>query len=51
MQLIGMLDSPVVRRVAISLRLLALALQHRPISVFRDFEPTGPACRHTDKST
>ena len=38
MQLIGMLDSPYVRRVAISLRLLHLPFEHRPISVFRDFE-------------
>src|ERR1700730_1467881 len=37
-QLIGMLDSPYVRRVAISLRLLHLPFEHRPISVFRDFE-------------
>ncbi|MCW5655932.1 glutathione S-transferase [Hydrogenophaga sp.] len=38
MQLIGMLDSPYVRRVAISLRLLNLPFEHRPISVFRTFE-------------
>src|SRR5688572_6271327 len=38
MQLIGMLDSPYVRRVAISLRLLDLAFEHRPVSVFRHFE-------------
>ncbi len=37
MQLIGMLDSPYVRRVAISLRLLGLPFEHRPISVFREF--------------
>jgi glutathione S-transferase len=37
MQLIGMLDSPFVRRVAISLRLLGLPFEHRPVSVFRDF--------------
>jgi glutathione S-transferase len=37
MQLIGMLDSPYVRRVAISLRMLGLAFEHRPLSVFRDF--------------
>lgn len=35
MQLIGMLDSPYVRRVAISLRLLGLPFEHRSISVFR----------------
>ena len=38
MQLIGMLDSPYVRRAAITLRLLGLAFEHRPISVFRQFD-------------
>jgi glutathione S-transferase len=38
MQLIGMLDSPYVRRVAISLQLLGLPFQHRSLSVFRTFE-------------
>jgi glutathione S-transferase len=38
MQLIGMLDSPYVRRVAISLKLLGLPFEHRSISVFRTFE-------------
>lgn len=38
MHLIGMLDSPYVRRVAISLRLLGLPFEHRPLSVFGDFE-------------
>lgn len=38
MQLIGMLDSPYVRRVAISLRLLDLPFEHRSLSVFRSFE-------------
>ncbi|MEO7336600.1 MAG: glutathione S-transferase, partial [Caldimonas sp.] len=37
MQLIGMLDSPYVRRVAVSLQLLGLPFEHRSISVFRDF--------------
>lgn len=37
MQLIGMLDSPYVRRVAISLRLLGLPFEHRAISVFATF--------------
>lgn len=36
MQLIGMLDSPYVRRVAISLHLLELPWQHLPLSVFRN---------------
>lgn len=38
MKLIGMLDSPYVRRVAISLRLLGLPFEHASISVFRGFE-------------
>jgi glutathione S-transferase len=38
MILIGMLDSPYVRRVAVSLKLMGLAFEHRPLSVFRDFE-------------
>jgi glutathione S-transferase len=38
MQLIGMLDSPYVRRVAISLQFLGLEFQHRSISVFRQIE-------------
>ena len=38
MQLIGMLDSPYVRRTAISLALLGLPFEHRPISVFRQFD-------------
>jgi len=37
-QLIGMLDSPYVRRVAISLQLLGLPFEHRSISVFRGFD-------------
>ena len=38
MQLVGMLDSPYVRRAAISLRLLGLAFEHRPVSVFSTFD-------------
>jgi glutathione S-transferase len=38
MLLIGMLDSPYVRRVAISLQLQGLRFEHRPLSVFRSFE-------------
>ncbi len=37
MQLIGMLDSPYVRRVAVTLQLLKLHYAHRPISVFGAF--------------
>jgi glutathione S-transferase len=38
MQLIGMLDSPYVRRVAVSLQLLGLRFEHRSLSVFRTFD-------------
>lgn len=38
MKLIGMLDSPYVRRVAISLQLLGLPFEHRSLSVFRTFD-------------
>lgn len=38
MRLIGMLDSPYVRRVAISLQLLELPFEHDPLSVFSTFE-------------
>ena len=37
MKLIGMLDSPYVRRVAISLQLLGLRFEHHSLSVFRTF--------------
>lgn len=37
MQLIGMLDSPYVRRVAVSLQLLGLPFEHRSLSVFSTF--------------
>lgn len=38
MELIGMLDSPFVRRTAISLRMLGLPFHHRSLSVFRNFD-------------
>jgi glutathione S-transferase len=38
MLLIGMLDSPYVRRMAISLQLQGLRFEHNPLSVFRNFE-------------
>jgi glutathione S-transferase len=38
MQLIGMLDSPFVRRVAISLAMYGIPYEHRPLSVFRHFD-------------
>ena len=37
MRLIGMLDSPYVRRVAISFTLMDLRFSHEPVSVFRHF--------------
>ena len=38
MQLIGYLDSPFVRRVAITLEMLGVAYEHRELSIFRDFD-------------
>jgi len=38
MQLIGMLDSPFVRRVAVSLLVLRVPFTHRSVSVFRGFD-------------
>ena len=38
MQLIGMLDSPFVRRVAISFDLQNIPFEHRALSVFRNFD-------------
>ncbi|MBW8191081.1 glutathione S-transferase [Neiella marina] len=38
MKLIGMLDSPFVRRVAISMQLLDIEFDHQALSVFRDFD-------------
>jgi glutathione S-transferase len=37
MQLVGMLDSPYVRRVAIGLQLLGLPFEHQSLSVFRTY--------------
>jgi glutathione S-transferase len=37
-ELIGMLDSPYVRRVAVSLQMLGLPFSHRNLSVFRDMD-------------
>ena len=37
MRLIGMLDSPYVRRVAVSLQLLGLRFEHQSLSVFSTF--------------
>lgn len=38
MELIGMLDSPYVRRVAIAFQLLGIDFKHRSVSVFGDYE-------------
>ncbi|MGG1946982.1 glutathione S-transferase family protein [Trinickia sp. NRRL B-1857] len=38
MQLIGMMDSPFVRRVAVSMAVLGIPFEHRPVSVFRHFD-------------
>lgn len=37
MKLIGMLDSPYVRRTAISLQVMGISFEHQPLSVFNDF--------------
>lgn len=38
MILVGMLDSPYVRRVAISLKRMGVPFEHRPLSVFRTYD-------------
>lgn len=38
MQLIGYMDSPFVRRVAVTMQFLGIEYQHRELSIFRDFE-------------
>ena len=38
MQLIGMPDSPYVRRVAVTLKLMGLPFEHQEVSVFRHFD-------------
>jgi glutathione S-transferase len=38
MQLIGLLDSPYVRRTAVSMQLLGVRYEHKPLSVFRNFD-------------
>lgn len=38
MQLIGYMDSPYVRRVAVSARFLDIEFEHREISIFREYE-------------
>jgi glutathione S-transferase len=38
MELIGYMDSPFVRRVAVSARFLGIPYEHRELSIFRDFD-------------
>ena len=38
MELIGMLDSPYVRRVAISAQFLEIAYDHNPLSIFKGYD-------------
>lgn len=38
MRLIGMMDSPYVRRVAVSMNAMGLKYAHEPVSVFRHFD-------------
>lgn len=38
MRLIGMLDSPFVRRVAVSARFLGIPYDHQPLSIFTDYD-------------
>jgi glutathione S-transferase len=38
MKLVGMLDSPYVRRVAVSMKLMGLPFEHESISVFRTYD-------------
>ena len=38
MILVGMLDSPYVRRVAVSLKLMGLPFEHQSVSVFRHYD-------------
>ncbi len=37
-ELIGMLDSPFVRRVAVTARMLGVPYEHNPISIFRSYD-------------
>jgi glutathione S-transferase len=48
MVLIGMLDSPYVRRCAVSLKLMGVAFEHRAVSVFRhmdEFRKVNPVIK------
>ena len=41
MKLVGLFDSPYVRRVAVSLHILGIAFEHEPLSVFRNVDEFG----------
>jgi glutathione S-transferase len=41
LKLVGLYDSPFVRRVAISMHILGIPFEHRPLSVFRNREEFG----------
>src|SRR5215831_3119164 len=48
MVLIGMLDSPYVRRCAVSMKLMAVPFRHRAVSVFRhmdEFRKVNPVIK------
>ena len=45
MKLVGMLDSPYVRRVAISMRMQDIIFEHEPLSVFSTFDASPPSIR------
>ena len=38
MQLVGMLDSPFVRRVAITMQMLGVPYEHKPLSIFQSYD-------------
>lgn len=38
MQLIGMLDSPFVRRVAVTAQFLGISFEHNPLSIFKSYD-------------
>ena len=46
MQLIGMLDSPYVRRTAIALDVLGIPFEHKVVAwQFTKYPPTGPGVK------
>ena len=42
MELIGMLDSPYVRRVAVTAQFLDIAYDHNPLSIFKGYDGLWP---------